>query len=92
MQEGLAPLQSWVKALIDRVLAEDFASPDLEFQWNQDRSLSPSDAMSVATGYVAAGLKTRNEARADLGLAPLPGGDIRNLIYRIYENERSGRA
>jgi HK97 family phage portal protein len=76
MQEGLAPLQSWVKALIDRVLAEDFAAPDLEFQWNQDRSLSPADAMSVATGYVAAGLKTRNEARADLGLGPLPGGDI----------------
>jgi hypothetical protein len=76
MQEGLAPLQSWVKALIDRVLAEDFAAPDLEFQWNQDRSLSPSDAMTINTGYVAAGLKTRNEARADLGLGPLPGGDI----------------
>ena len=75
LQEGLAPLQNWVKALIDRVLAEDFAAPDLEFQWNEDRALSASEAMSIATGYVAAGLKTRNEVRADLGLAPLPGGD-----------------
>ena len=75
MQEGLAPLQNWVKALIDRVLAEDFAAPDLEFCWNEDRTLSPSDAMTISTGYVAAGLKTRNEVRADLGLAPVPGGD-----------------
>ncbi len=76
MQEGLAPLQNWVKALIDRVLAEDFAAPDLEFQWNEDRALSASEAMSVNTGYVAAGLKTRNEVRADIGLPPLPGGDV----------------
>ena len=32
--------------------------------------------MSVNTGYVAAGLKTRNEVRADLSASPpLPGGD-----------------
>ncbi len=75
LQEGLAPLQNWVKALVDRVLAEDFAAPDLEFAWNEDRGLSASEAMSVNTGYVAAGLKTRNEVRAELGLDPLPGGD-----------------
>ncbi len=49
--------------------------PDLEFAWNEDRDLSASEAMSVNTGYVAAGLKTRNEIRAELGLDPLPGGD-----------------
>jgi hypothetical protein len=27
----MAPLQLWVKHLIDRVIAEEFAAPDLEF-------------------------------------------------------------
>ncbi len=31
--------------------------------------------MTISTGYVAAGLKTRNEVRANLGLGPLKGGD-----------------
>ncbi len=76
MAEGLAPIQNWVKSLIDRVLAEDFAAPDLEFVWNEDRTPTADQAMSINTGYVAAGLKTRNEIRADLGLGPLPGGDV----------------
>ena len=71
MQEGLAPLQNWVKALIDRVLAEDFTAPDLEFVWNEDRAVSPTDAMTINTGYVAAGIKTIEEVRSDLGLGPL---------------------
>lgn len=75
LQEGLFPLQNWVKGLIDRVLAEDFEAPDLEFSWNDDPAMDPKDAMSINTGYVAAGLKTRNEVRSELGLDPVPDGD-----------------
>ena len=75
LQEGLAPLQNWVKALIDRVLAEDFAAPDLEFTWNDDKAMDPTQAMQVNVGYVGAGLKTRNEVRSELGLDPIDNGD-----------------
>ena len=75
LQEGLFPLQNWVKGLIDRVLAEDFGAPDLEFSWNDDRAMDPLVAMQISTGYVAAGLKTRNEVRSELGDDPIPDGD-----------------
>ena len=75
LQEGLFPLQNWVKGLIDRVLVEDFSAPDLEFSWNDDRAMDPQAAMVINTGYVAAGLKTRNEVRSELGLDPIPDGD-----------------
>ncbi len=90
LQEGLAPLQNWVKGLIDRVLAEDFGSPDLEFVWNDERAMDPADAMKINTGYVAAAIKNRNEVRAELGLDPIPGGDeytitAGNVVVRLED-------
>ena len=74
-EEGLAPLQLWVKDMIDRILVEDFNSPDLEFTWFDDTEADPQVLMTVNTGYVAAGIKTRNEVRAEIGLDPIPDGD-----------------
>jgi hypothetical protein len=71
LEEGLAPLQQWVKLLIDDILETYFKSPDLEFAWSEDAVTDPLVAMQVETGYVDAGIKTRNEARAALGLDPL---------------------
>jgi hypothetical protein len=76
LAEGLAPLQSWVKQLVDQVIVTEFAAPDLEFAWDQDRAVDPSEVAKIATSYVAAGIKSVNEVRAELGLAPVPGGDL----------------
>jgi hypothetical protein len=76
LAEGLAPLQSWVKQLVDPVIATEFQAPDLEFAWDQDRAVDPSEVAKIATSYVAAGIKSVNEVRAELGLAPVPGGDL----------------
>ncbi|HXS38552.1 MAG TPA: phage portal protein [Stellaceae bacterium] len=76
LSEGLAPLQLWVKQLIDQVIASEFQAPDLEFAWDEDRAVDPSDVARIAASYVAAGIKSVNEVRAELGLAPLPGGDL----------------
>src|SRR4029077_14905645 len=76
LSEGLAPLQNWVKQLVDPVIATEFAAPDLEFAWDQDRAVDPSEVAKIATSYVAAGIKSVNEVRAELGLAPVPGGDL----------------
>ena len=76
LSEGLAPLQLWVKQLVDQVIASEFQSPDLEFAWDEDRAVDPSDVARIAASYVAAGIKSVNEVRAELGLAPVPGGDL----------------
>jgi hypothetical protein len=74
-QEGLAPLQMWVKNLMDRLIAEDFGAPDLEFSWYDDTSVDPLQLAQVNNTYVAAGIKTRNEVRSELGLDPVPEGN-----------------
>lgn len=76
LAEGLAPLQNWVKRVIDRVLAEDFAAADLEFAWSDEGDRDPAEAARIAEIYVRSGIKSVNEVREELGLAPLPpGGD-----------------
>jgi hypothetical protein len=75
LNEGLVPLKNWVKGLIDGVIAREFAAPDLEFAWGPDGAADPADVAKIATSYVASGIKTVNEVRGELGLAPVPGGD-----------------
>ena len=76
LSEGLAPLQNWVKQLIDQVIASEFQAPDLEFAWDEDRAVDPAEVARIAASYVAAGIKSVNEVRAELGLSPVPGGDL----------------
>jgi hypothetical protein len=75
LEEGLAPLQMWVKNMMDRLLAEDFQAPDLEFTWFDDTAADPLVLMQINAGYVAAGLKSRNEVRSEIGMDPMPNGD-----------------
>jgi HK97 family phage portal protein len=73
--EGLQPLLVWLKGLIDRVITQVLGCDDLEFAW-ADRSVpDPQVQASIAAAYVGAGIKTRNEVRAELGLDPVAGGD-----------------
>jgi hypothetical protein len=76
ISEGLAPIQNWVKQLVDYLLITEFDAPDLEFCWRDEREVDPQQAASVAQIYVAHGIKTVNEARSDLGLDPVMGGDV----------------
>ena len=73
--EGLLPLMNWVKQLADHVILTEFAAPDLEFAWADDKAADPQIAAAIATDYVKCGIKSVNEARGELGLAPVPGGD-----------------
>ncbi|WP_044558437.1 hypothetical protein [Azospirillum sp. B4] len=79
-EEGLGPTMLWVKELIDDLLAREFDAGDLEFAWNDTREVDPVKAATIANIHVRAGIKTLNEARADIGYPPVPGGD-RPLIY-----------
>jgi hypothetical protein len=66
-EEGLEPTKEWVKDLIDEIVAEEFASPDLELHWLDE---DEGDPETVLESRVKLGAVTLNEMRAALGLDP----------------------
>jgi hypothetical protein len=70
-QEGLVPLKTWIKSALDQVIQVCMDEPDLEFVWVGDDAIDPLQQAQTLQILVSAGIKTREEARAELGL----GGD-----------------
>jgi hypothetical protein len=66
-EEGLEPTKEWVKDLIDEIMAEEFASPDLELHWLDE---DDGDPETVLEGRLKVGALTLNEMRDALGLDP----------------------
>ena len=66
-EEGLEPTKEWVKDLIDEIIAEEFASPDLELHWLDE---DDGDSETVLESRVKLGAVTLNEMRDALGLDP----------------------
>ncbi len=75
-EEGFAPVLAWVKALVDEVLAREFADPatglaDIEFAWTPTDTVDPVAQEQMLASYTSRGILTLNEARAALGRDPL---------------------
>jgi hypothetical protein len=66
-EEGLEPTKEWVKDLIDEIVADEFASPDLELHWLEEDEGEPE---TVLEGRLKVGALTLNEMRDALGLDP----------------------
>jgi hypothetical protein len=66
-EEGLEPTKEWVKDLIDEIISEEFASPDLELHWLDEDEDNPE---TVLEARVKLGAVTLNEMRDSLGLDP----------------------
>ena len=73
-QEGLVPLKAWVKSALDHVIQDCMNEPGLEFVWVGDDAVDPLEQAQTLQILVGAGIKTREEARADLGLRQASGG------------------
>ncbi|MGC2787936.1 MAG: hypothetical protein WA397_29715, partial [Roseiarcus sp.] len=58
----------------DHVICVCMNEPGLEFVWVGDDAIDPLEQAQTLQILVGAGIKTREEARADLGLAPAGGG------------------
>jgi hypothetical protein len=80
LAEGLGPIMLWIKCLVDQVIEEDFGCPDLEFEWVDEKSDDQMRQAQITDMKVKSGLKSINEARAESGQDPIPGGDTL-LIY-----------
>ena len=68
-QEGLIPLKNWIKTALDRLIQQCMDEPGLEFVWVGDDAIDPLQQAQTLQILVGAGIKTREEARAELGLA-----------------------
>jgi hypothetical protein len=89
------PLKAWVKSALDQVVQVYLKQPDLEFIWVGDDAVDPLEQAQTLQILVGAGIKTREEARADLGLAPEGGksaGELGKYNYNAQEpRDRNGR-
>jgi hypothetical protein len=72
LEEGLEPIKSWSKDLIDQVIIEDFAEPDLEFLWGDGKKVDPDSQATRLGTLTGSGLMHLNEGRKQLGLDPDP--------------------
>lgn len=68
LAEGLAPLQNWIKGLVDYVLAAYMEMPDLEFAWAEEDAVDPLVQAQINVMYVNSGVLSVNEVRSGLGL------------------------
>jgi HK97 family phage portal protein len=70
-EEGLAPIQNYVRNNLNRIIAVDFESPDLVFDWIDNREMDPATASTIRVNEVKAGILSIDEAREDRGEEPL---------------------
>ena len=61
-----------MKSALDEIVQVHLKQPDLEFIWVGDDAVDPLQQAQTLNILVTAGIKTREEARAGLGLATEP--------------------
>lgn len=69
--EGRAPLENWVKSVVDGILEDVFGWGDLEFAWKEDEIVDPLKRAERHKVYVDAKVLHPDEVRAELGRPPL---------------------
>jgi hypothetical protein len=79
-QEGLVPLKNWIKSALDQVIQDCMNEPALEFVWVGDDAVDPLQQAQTLEILVGAGIKTREEARAGLGLGSVAGGEAGKAV------------
>ena len=78
--EGAEPRKLWWKRIADRLIAEEFARPDLEWSWCDVADVDPLVQAQIDDLNIRNGSATLDEVRDRRGLGPLVGGDL----PRIY--------
>lgn len=68
VQEGLHPIMQWVKNLVDFVIWKYFGFTDIHLSWEDKKDPDPLQQAQINQIYLAAGVKTENEVREELGL------------------------
>lgn len=82
VEEGLAPIQAYVKNVIDTIIIEDFGCDDLEFQWADEDELDPNIKSQIDDRDMANGKRTFNEVRVAGGLDPIEHPDANRPMFK----------
>lgn len=89
---GLFNLMAYVRRLMNRILADDFARPDLEFSWIEDREFDPEVKARIEDMRLRNGSLTIDEVRDRNGDPPLPKDRDAPSAKTAPEDRRSSRA
>jgi hypothetical protein len=65
--EGLVPILGYLADIINFIVARHFGFNDIEFVWEQDRTLNPLEQAKIDDIYVRAGVLSIDEVRESLG-------------------------
>ena len=79
---GIASYMQFIKRLVDKVIAEDFNAPQLEFSWSTDKEFDPLIQAQINDIGLKNGSKVLNEVRDAAGDDPYPPeiGDVPLVI------------
>ncbi|MBZ5508967.1 MAG: phage portal protein [Acidobacteriia bacterium] len=69
--EGLVPILGYLADTINFIINRHFGYSDIEFVWEQDRTLNPLDQAKIDDIYVRAGVLSIDEVREELGKHPI---------------------
>lgn len=72
IEDGLAPVMTWVKSIMDSILLDQFGEEELEFRWLDDKPMDPTIQDKIWKDRVDCGMADRNEWRAAVGEQPRP--------------------
>ena len=79
-EEGLYPLMSyWKDDIMDVIIQEKFGFDDIEFVFQPRPEPDQEKAAKIHDVKIKNGEISRNEARAEDGLEPIPGGDVHTI-------------
>lgn len=71
LQEGLAPMMTWAKGLMDRIVQDVFGFKDLEFTWDDIKQISVAAERVQDLADIQVAVMSVDEARAKRGLDPI---------------------
>ncbi|HET9183262.1 MAG TPA: phage portal protein [Candidatus Angelobacter sp.] len=73
--EGLAPVLCYLADTINFIVERYFGYRDIEFVWDQDRTINSLDQAKIDDIYVRAGVLSIDEVREQLGKHPIGAGN-----------------
>ena len=88
--EGLVPILGYLADTINFIVNRHFGYSDIEFVWEQDRTLNALDQAKVDDIYVRAGVLSIDEVREELGKHPIGAGNAVITTTGVFPLETKG--
>jgi phage portal protein BeeE len=76
LTEGLGATKTWVRRMMNFIIARYFYEPDLCFEWEENQMVDPLMQAQIDQIYLAAGVDTENEVREARGKDPLGDDEL----------------